>query len=346
MRCMHACFGYMDGWSMIGSFVVGLRDQAGKQQTLPWMSQLTLDELAVPTVSPGEGEPEDGLEVAPASHAMEADVMVAAFFDNGLLCENPCQLEAIAQAQAAGYGNGLSDDEWETEFTAYEGCFKCTQVQSALDDAVVAIRSEGFPEFHPRHFNKILVSRTRHKTLVQFDLKPALMNPRFAALAKERYILSIRYIKKGIFYDVNVQWTADAGSDGDELGGNVQPGVETDRETGKYTRLYKLLPMEHPEVLSMIERVYTHFEVDVEHDGPLEQVVVHDFGEFYWVCIGASNTGVALYITTSDPSECLEERPDLLKGVDGPGCGKEDEGLGPEYYLERAREFDGVLLAW
>ena len=81
---------------------------------------------------------------------------------------------------------------------------------------------------------------------------------------------------------------------------------------------------------------------------PLEQVVVHDFGEFYWVCIGASNTGVALYITTSDPSECLEERPDLLKGVDGPGCGKEDEGLGPEYYLERAREFefDGVLLAW
>eukprot|EP00505_MAST-04D_sp_SCG-Rhode-Island_P006176 Stramenopile-MAST_4_protein_6176 len=52
----------MDGWSMIGSFVVGLRDQAGKQQTLPWMSQLTLDELAVPTASPGEGEPEDGLE--------------------------------------------------------------------------------------------------------------------------------------------------------------------------------------------------------------------------------------------------------------------------------------------
>ncbi len=78
------------------------------------MSQLTLDDLGAPRRRVSEDEP---------VNPMEADAMVAAFFDNGLLRENPSQLEAIAQAQAAGYGNGLSNDEWEKEFTAYEGHF-------------------------------------------------------------------------------------------------------------------------------------------------------------------------------------------------------------------------------
>ena len=49
------------------------------------MSQLTLDDLgAPPTESPGGDEPEGSLEDEPVN-PMEADAMVAAFFDNGLL---------------------------------------------------------------------------------------------------------------------------------------------------------------------------------------------------------------------------------------------------------------------